>query len=442
VKGILLSEQRYEYISLFSGAMGFDLGLEEAGLRAAVCLEIDPHACDTIRHNRPHLPVIQQDITKVSTEEILKAAGLAKGEAFAVIGGPPCQSFSTGGLRQSIVDRRGSLFADFVRVIDEAKPLYFVFENVAQILTAAVKHRPISERPGQRWHLSSYKDQNTQTTDGVESLTDDEQAGSALNVMLEAFDSLGYSLSFAVLNSADYGVAQRRFRFVMIGSRIQRAVELPKPSHSSDPENGLPAWQTLRTALRGLKEENPLHSNYTPAFKRYFELVKPGGNWRDLPPELQREALGNAYASGGGKTGFFRRLSWEEATPTIVGKSNRKSSALCHPSETRPLTVREAARIQGFPDYWELQGGMNTQFLQVGNAVPVQLGVAVGQALKDAYRRYLDLENPEEELLHLKDWHFKKAEMLEAAGTVMKQAARNKRGKKKPMQQDLVSLFE
>lgn len=423
-----MSGNRGKVVSLFSGAMGLDLGLERAGLEPAVCVENDPLCCMTIRHNRPHLPVIAEDIASVSTPAILAAAGLQSGEAFAVVGGPPCQPFSTGGLRRTIRDRRGNLFAEFLRVVAEAQPLYFVFENVAQIVTAAVNHRPIAQRPGQRWHLSSYQRQNGHLwDDGAAPLSADEQAGSALDLMLDVFDSLGYSLTFGILNAADFGVPQRRLRFVLLGSRIQAEVIWPTPTHSADPTRGLPAWRTLRDAIGNLKETNAQHSQYTPAFQRYFGLVPPGGNWRHLPPELQREALGDkAFVAGGGKTGFFRRLAWDEPAPTIVGKSNRKSSALCHPEAIRPLTVREAARVQGFPDDWQFVGNMHAQYLQIGNAVPVGLGLAIGRALLDSYHRYCQHSHPETELAHLHDWQERREQMVTAAQAILRTAARNK----------------
>lgn len=425
------SEAPLKVISLFSGAMGLDLGLEAAGLETAVCVEIDPKCSATIRRNRPELELIQADIASVSTAKILAAANLRPGQAFAVVGGPPCQSFSTGGLRQSIRDRRGDLFAEFLRVIDDARPSYFVFENVAHILTAAIRHRPIAERPGQRWHLSSYKRPAGQLAlgfdDGTQPLADDEQAGSALAVILDAFEGLGYSLTFAVLNAADYGVPQRRLRFVLMGSRSGDRPMIPTRTNAADGSQGLPPWRTLRDAIGDLRESYPQHSNYTPEFQRFFELIPPGGNWRDLPVELQQKALGErAFAAGGGKTGFFRRLSWDEPAPTIVGKPNRKSHAICHPDEIRPLTVRESARVQGFPDEWEFDGSMHAQYLQIGNAVPVGLGQAIGKVLIDSYAHETRCLETDCEMFSIDDWQCRREAMLDQAHAVLRAAARNK----------------
>lgn len=379
-----LDSHMFPTISLFSGSMGFDLGLEKAGFNTRVCVEIDRDCVETLRLNRPELPVIGQDIRQVSTEQILATARLKVGEAFCVAGGPPCQSFSSGGKRSSILDPRGSLFTEFVRVVREAAPQYFIFENVANIVTAAVSHRPIAERPGQSWNLSSYSD-TAKNRSGIDDtcrpLERDELAGSAIRVILAEFEGLGYDLTFGVLNAADFGVPQKRLRFVLIGSRGGKGIHLPRPTHAERPTAGRQRWATLRDALKSLHESHPLHSNYTAGFEALFDQVPPGSNWRALPPALQRSAMGNAFDSGGGKTGFFRRLSWDEPAPTIVGKPNRKSCALCHPDQTRPLTVRECARVQGFPDDWQFAGGMHRQYLQVGNAVPVGLGEAVGLAI-------------------------------------------------------------
>jgi DNA (cytosine-5)-methyltransferase 1 len=153
---------------------------------------------------------------------------------------------------------------------------------------------------------------------------------------------------------------------------------------------------------------------------RYFAIVPAGGNWRQLPSGLQEEALGAAaFAAGGGKTGFFRRLSWDSPSPTITGRANRKASAVCHPEALRPLSVRESARLQGFPDNWAFVGSMSSQYMQVGNAVPVNLGIAVAKAvLRHEESRQADqvFENTDIERL------------LSLATNRLRSTARNKRG--------------
>lgn len=176
----------------------------------------------------------------------------------------------------------------------------------------------------------------------------------------------------------------------------------------------------MRDTIYDLRGEPGAHSEYTPDVARYFALVPPGGTWRHLPKDLQEEALGAAaYAAGGGKTGFFRRLSWDAPAPTITGRPNRKASAMCHPDFIRPLSVWESARLQGFPDDWELVGSMSSQYMQVGNAVPVHLGAAVGVALlrhhTQSSRKWVPEEMDVERLLSI-------------ASDRLRATARNKRG--------------
>lgn len=371
-------------VSLFSGALGLDLGLEQAGLQTAVAVEKDSDSCDTIRKNKPETAVIEDDAREVTTAEILDSGGLDEDDVFLVAGGPPCVTFSSGGNRQSIRDAEGSLFEDYLRVVEQIRPEYFVFENVANIVTAAIEHRPIEERPGQDWNLSSYSDDTSKTDGDVAPLMPEEQSGSAIEVILDAFENLGYTMAFFVLNAADYGVPQHRKRLFIIGSRDGTTLRLPRATHGPPTVDGVEPRRTLRDAIGDI--EGPLdHPEYSDKYKRFFANVPQGGNWKDLPEEMQKEAMGGSYDSGGGRTGYFRRLSWDKPSPTVTKKPNRKSSAFCHPEETRPLAVREWARIQTFPDDWEFVGGTYSKYSQIGNAVPVQLAESVGEMIIDVH---------------------------------------------------------
>jgi len=437
---------RRPLVSLFTGAGGLDYGLHLAGLHPVVMVESDEDCRETLTLNFPDARLTTPgDITLLSGDDILAAAGLEVGEAFCVSGGPPCQSFSTGGKRGSIKDPRGALFEQFIRVIRELRPRYFVFENVAQLLTAPIRHRPIRERPGQNWNLSAYSSADRVAEDGRAPLEKDEMAGSAFDFILQKLLGLGYYFVFGVLSATDYGVPQHRLRLFVLGSRNHDCIYLPTPSHAH-PDLARPPlkpWVTLREGLEGLEDKEAQHSRYSPRYRRYFELVPPGGNWRDLPQELQIEALGErAYKAGGGKTGFFRRLSWDKPSPTITGKPNRKSAALCHPSETRPLTVKECARLQGFPDDWRFAGSMYSRYLQIGNAVPVQLGRAIGKALLEADEAAHDVVLDSQDLV--RRTMRKLPEMRMAALQVLRRNARNKRSRRRdvpPLQQALGSLL-
>lgn len=360
---------RLPVVSLFSGAMGLDLGLEKSGFTVAVAVECNKYAVETIRLNRPSLPIIDRPIEDVTTEEILEAAGLKPGDPVVVSGGPSCQVFSTAGQRGSLGDPRGTLFEHFLRVVREAKPRFFVMENVRGLLSAAVKHRPLGERGP-----------------GYPKLEPEEELGSAFQVMTASLSELGYYVVFDVLNAADYGAPQRRQRLVIIGSQSGENIRMPQPSHSEIGQDGLAAWETLRAAIGDLEEEDPEFYSFCPAKEKYLKMVPEGGNWRDLPEALREKALGKAFVSWGGRSGFFRRLAWDKPSPALTTRPDSKATSLCHPAELRPLTVREYARIQQFPDSWEFSGMVRKKYVQVGNAVPLGLGEAIGRAIRKAMR--------------------------------------------------------
>ena len=375
-------KSRGEIWSFFTGAGGLDLGLEVAELNATMAVEIDSDCCETLKRNRPALDVWRTDISALDADTI-REHRQHDGDVLLMVGGPPCQSFSSGGKRAALSDARGNLLYTYLRLIDQVRPAYFVLENVAQLVTAAVRHRPISQRPGKVWNLSSFHQSRTQGDDSVAPMEPDELSGSAIRQVFAEMNGLGYALNFAVLDAADYGEAQHRYRFIMFGAREGPPVAGPEATHGPHSARGVP-WRTLRTAIYDLRQKPGPHSEYTPDIAKFFALVPPGGTWRNLPKDLQEEALGPAaYAAGGGKTGFFRRLSWDAPAPTITGRSNRKASAICHPDVVRPLSVRESARLQGFPDDWAFSGSMSSQYMQVGNAVPVHLAAAVGAALSN-----------------------------------------------------------
>jgi len=379
-----MSEQSAPIVwSFFSGAMGLDLGLECAGWHPSLAVEIDPIFCETIRVNRPDLRVIESDVAALSGDKLEALTGV--GEVDLMVGGPPCQSFSTGGNRAALGDPRGNAIFEYLRLIAEVRPKMFVLENVANLVTAAVKHRPIAERPGRSWNLSSYsaRQQSLVEVEGEPlPLAAEELSGSAIRYLLKTvIADLDYQVRFAVLDSANYGAPQRRLRFVMIGARDGLPPEFIPPTHGTQAR----PFVTVRDAIGDLIDNPGPGSLYTDETRGFFELVPQGGNWRDLPDAVAARAMGErSLKAGGGKTGFFRRLHWERQAPTITGKPNRKGSAMCHPSESRPLSVRECARLQGFTDDWHINGSVGHQYTQIGNAVPVALGRAIGLSLRQA----------------------------------------------------------
>lgn len=349
-----------DVISFFSGAMGLDIGLMKAGLNIAVGQDCDKVCVQTMQTNGHR--VLGGDIREINPRDILETTGLKSGEPFLVCGGPPCQPFSTAGKRMGINDPRGSLFMDYVRMIDYIRPRFFIMENVKGLLSAAIKHVPIANR-------------NMQLVD------DDIQPGSVLRVILSEFSKLGYKTIYGLLDAVNYGVPQFRERFVLIGSRDNEDIFLPMPTHFQLHQSTTYLWQTLRDAISNLEDfegECVAFSNERMALLR---MVPEGGNWRDLPAGVVEAAMGGAYNSGGGKVGFFRRLSYNQPAPTLVTSPVQKASMLCHPTKDRPLSVREYARIQQFPDDWIFTGTTTSKYRQIGNAVPVGLAEALGRAI-------------------------------------------------------------
>jgi len=413
--GAVMTGMEWPVVSVFSGAMGLDLGLEQAGITPNLAIEVDPYCCLTIRKNRPKIDTWEEDIEKIDGKGIRKRLGNPK-DVSLMVGGPPCQSFCPGGKRAALSDPRGNLIYTYLKLIKEVRPMFFVLENVGNLVTAALNHRPISERPGKHWNLSVYATKTTDRDNDTEAMRPDELSGSAIRQILKDVGGLGYGISFSVVDAAEYGAPQHRLRFLMFGARDSSAPKLLPPTNGR--QAGSQPLRTVGDAISDLKNNPGPHSEYTPDVAKYFALIPPGGNWRNLPRHLQREALGEAsYQAGGGKTGFFRRLSWDAPSPTITGKANRKGSALCHPESIRPLSVKECARLQGFPDDWKISGAMNRQYSQVGNAVPVHLGIAIGRTLLGAAA--CDGSKTSHD-------HFEGA--LDQAIKRLRSAARNKRG--------------
>jgi len=351
-------ENNRDVISLFSGAMGLDIGMGEAGLNVIIGQDFDSACVETMKANGHN--VLGGDIRDIKPQELLDMTGLEVGEPFMICGGPPCQPFSTAGKRLGINDPRGSLFMDFIRMIDYIRPRFFVMENVKGIMSAPLKHVPSSER-----------DENDP----------DQKLGTVLDVILSEFYKLGYKTVYGILDAVNYGVPQFRERFILIGSRDQEEIFLPVPTHFQAHQNPEYRWKTVGAAIKDLENETGDCATLSPERKKYLHMIPEGGNWRDLPKELIPIAMGGAYESGGGKVGFYRRLSYAQPSPTITTSPAQKATMLCHPKLDRPLSVKEYARIQQFPDDWKFIGTTAAKYKQIGNAVPIGLGKAIGMAI-------------------------------------------------------------
>lgn len=241
--------------------------------------------------------VLGGDIREIQPQQLLDMTGLAVGEPFLICGVPPCQPFSTAGKRLGINDPRGSLFMDFIRMIDYIRPRFFVMENVKGIMSSPLKHVPLSER---------------------DESDPEQKLGTVLDVILSEFDKLGYKTVYGVLDAVNYGVPQFRERFVLIGSRDDEDVFLPIPTHFQMHQDKKYQWQTVRSVIKDLEFDHGECATLSEERLKFLTMVPEGGNWRDLPEDIIPIAMGGAYKSGGGKVGFYRRLSYDQPSPTVV----------------------------------------------------------------------------------------------------------------------------
>ena len=380
------SLRSYSTVSLFSGAMGLDIGLESTGrFSTLAAVEKVPSFCKTILRNRdagrtadPGMWVYQTDINELDPHQLMTDLHLAPGELDVLVGGPPCQAFSTAGRRQAVQDPRGTMLWQFLHFIEVLQPKYFLMENVRGLMSAALRHRPINMRPER----------------GGPPLDPDELPGSVVELFIKDLHG-NYRLDIFEVNAVNYGAPQLRERVLFVGNRLNRQIDFPTPTHGlNEASNKGPAlfdsseavipFKTLREALAGLTDPDPVIMDFSPRKKKYLDLVQPGSNWRSLSPEIAQESMGRAYFAKGGRSGWWRRLTMDLPSPAIVTMPNHASTSLCHPTETRALTLRECARIQEFPDDWEFSGTAMEQYAQVGNAVPIRLGVVAGEVLAAA----------------------------------------------------------
>lgn len=326
-------------IELFAGAGGLALGLEQAGFDEVGLIEIDKTACETLTINRPNWNVINADIVEFSKGDLLSEFKLNAGELDLLSGGYPCQAFSYAGKKLGLNDVRGTMFYYYAEFLRQLQPKMFLAENVKGLTT--------------------------------------HDKGRTLKTMIDVFKSLGYEVEWKVLNAWDYGVAEKRQRIVIIGIRDDLVDNIN--FNYPEPFDYKPV---LKDVLKDVPKSEG--AKYPESKKRVFDLVPPGGYWRDLPDEVARDYMKSCYYMGGGRTGIARRLSWDEPCLTLTCSPMMKQTDRCHPDESRPFTTREYARIQSFPDSWEFAGSMGNVYKQIGNAVPVNLAKCVGISVKEA----------------------------------------------------------
>lgn len=323
---ILKSESKspYTVIELFAGAGGTALGMENAGLQHLFLNDFDRNSTLTLKKNKPEWNVVLGDVRSIDFKGM---------KADVVQGGFPCQSFSYAGKGLGFGDIRGTLFFEFARCVSEVKPKIAIGENVKGLLN--------------------------------------HDNGKTLTTMVKTLEDLGYKVKYRVLRSQYMDVPQKRERLVIIAIRKDLNMPFIFPKEK---DYVISIGEALKNCPKSAGQKYPEKK------KKILDLIPPGGCWRDLPIDLQKEYMGASFYLGGGKTGMARRLSWDEPSLTLTCAPAQKQTERCHPEETRPLTVREYARIQTFPDDWEFEGSVTSQYKQIGNAVPVNLGYYIGKS--------------------------------------------------------------
>ena len=317
----------YKVIELFAGCGGMALGLENAGLTTQMLVEINKDCINTLKKNRPHWNIIHDNVANLDFTKYENKIDI-------VAGGFPCQAFSYAGLGKGLEDTRGTLFFEFARAIKQIKPKIAVAENVRGLLS--------------------------------------HKKGKTLEIMLQTLDNLGYKTAFKILKAQFLDVPQKRERLIIIATRKDLDITPLFPQEKN-------YLITLKEALQNCPKS--IGVEYRQRKKEIMELIPQGGNWRNLPIEIQKEYMKKSFYSGGGRTGFAKRLSYDEPCLTITCSPAQTQTERCHPQETRPLTVREYARVQTFPDNWEFTGALTSQYRQIGNAVPVNMAYHIGKCL-------------------------------------------------------------
>ena len=351
-------------VELCAGAGGLSSGFVSSGIDIAVAVERDRHYATTYRFNFPKVDLIQDDIACVSGRDILSKLNLRKGQLGALVAGLPCQGFSESNRRtRTASNPRNQLYRQVLRLLSEIEPRWFVIENVAGLTTL--------------------------------------ESGRFLKRMLDEFGRSGYRVKYSILNASDFGVPQFRRRTFLVGTRTVSNFEFPEPNGGRQPtvrdaiadlpilRNGADTdllnyrrtWSQASTYVQGLRSRdaevvsgNQVSRNSNKVIERY-KYIQMNQNWRAIPACMMK----NYKNRDSCHTGIYHRLSWNEQSKVI---GNFRKNMLIHPSQNRGLSVREAARLQSFPDSHEFVGPLNHRQQQVGDAVPPCLAQVIGYALQ------------------------------------------------------------
>ena len=360
---------RNTVIDLFCGAGGLSAGLEMAGFDVLAGNDFFDAAGQTFELTHPQARFIPGPIEDLSVTHLMKATGLGRGDLRVLVGGPPCQAYSVYNHQRGMHDERASLFLEYLRIVDGLRPEWIVMENVTGIYSIA--------------------------------------GGEAVAAIKSELAVLGYAVEEAVLRAEDYGVPQERRRVIFIGNRVGARISHPEPTHGPGRDN---PFTTIRDAISDLPPlangENPGRVAYRTgpanAFQRLMRgnattvanhaaptlgkvnmerlpFIPPGGSWRDIPHDLLPAGMKRAKRSD--HTKRYGRMRWDGLSCTVLTKCDIHWGAYIHPEQDRAISVREAARLQAFPDWFEFSGSRTEQYIQVGNAVPPLLGKAIGDHL-------------------------------------------------------------
>lgn len=358
-------------IDLFCGAGGLSEGFRQAGFHVLAGNDFDEAAGETFVATHRGAAFLPGPIQRWGVGDFFKAAHLKPGELDVLVGGPPCQGFSVYNHQRGLHDERSSLYREYLRVVDGLRPKWVVLENVTGMTSA-----------GQ---------------------------GAAVGAIVSGLRSLGYAVGTRVLRAEEYGVPQERRRLLFVGNRIGEPVVFPEPTHGpglrpfvtvKDAIGDLPplrngedrgvlayAKRALSDYQREMRAESRTVLNHSATRlgsinQERLKHIPAGGSWRDIPFELLPAGMKRAKRSD--HTKRYGRLTWEGLASTILTKCDVHWGAYIHPEQDRSITVREAARFQSFPDWFEFKGSRTDQFVQVGNAVPPLLGRAIGEAIGEA----------------------------------------------------------
>lgn len=342
-------------IDLFSGGGGLSQGLQNAGFNIIGAVENDHIAVETYKVNYPNATVFEQDIRFISGEQFLKKLNLKKGELDLLAACPPCQSFSTLTRNFNILDYRNSLINEVARLVESIMPKSIMIENVPGIV---------------------------------------KRGRSFLNEFIVKLEYLGYIVNFDVLQVADYGVPQSRKRFVLLAG-LGKEIKIPEPTHSKEGIDGKSKWRTVSDAISDLDEPITINESFEYGgpqklnwniVRRLSEInlkrlayLKPGANRFDIPDNLRPKC------HQGRNTGFnnvYGRMSWYSPAPTITGGCTVLSKGrFGHPEKQRAISVREAARLQTFPDNYRFKTNSIDRVSQIiGNALPCLFAERMAEA--------------------------------------------------------------